>query len=202
MMTQGLISELFIVSLVALLLVLMVLLVLCWVLRRNRSRNLTELKISAGQSTGILTIRTEPDHADQLLDRLLDRVFIQEAHRPGSGDKFEREPRAEPGQELGGECGSCSGPDPEDSSAASSSRGVTEYSAGVTGNPSYYKLWKATIVASPPAATPPASPSPANQDHMDNPIPQLSGAAKHVSFSSLDSFYYYWDEEQHDQSQL
>nr|XP_046237096.1 uncharacterized protein LOC124054758 isoform X4 [Scatophagus argus] len=183
MMTQGLISELFIVSLVALLLVLMVLLVLCWVLRRNRSRNLTELKISAGQSTGILTIRTEPDHADQLLDRLLDRVFIQEAHRPGSGDKFEREPRAEPGQELGGECGSCSGPDPEDSSAASSSRGVTEYSAGVT-------------------ATPPASPSPANQDHMDNPIPQLSGAAKHVSFSSLDSFYYYWDEEQHDQSQL
>lgn len=78
-------------------------------------RNLTELKISAGRPTRTLTIRTEPDHADQLLDRLLDRVFVQVETE--SGDKLE----AEPGEEDGGRHGSCSGSNPEVSTAAAAS---------------------------------------------------------------------------------
>lgn len=78
-------------------------------------RNLTELKISAGRPTRTLTIRTEPDHADQLLDRLLDRVFVQVETE--SGDKLEDEP----GEEIDGRHGSHSGSDPEVSTAAAAS---------------------------------------------------------------------------------
>lgn len=77
-------------------------------------RNLTELKISAGP-TRTLTIRTEPGHADQLLERLLDRVFVQVETEPG--DK----PEAEPGEEDGGRRRSHAGSDPEVSTAAATS---------------------------------------------------------------------------------
>lgn len=82
-------------------------------------RNLTELKISAGRPARILTIRTEPDHAQQLLDHLLDRVFLQVGPELESGEELGEEPGAECGGELGGERGSDSGSDPGVSTAAS-----------------------------------------------------------------------------------
>lgn len=90
------------------------------------SRNLTELKVSAGEPSRILTIRTEPDHATQLLDHLLARVLNQE-FAPESRDHYRKEPREEPQEELEGESGS-SEADPQDYTAACLlNRGGWEY---------------------------------------------------------------------------
>ncbi|TKS79423.1 hypothetical protein D9C73_014347 [Collichthys lucidus] len=104
--------ELFFISLVVLILLLIILLAVCWILRRIRSRNFTEMKLSMGGISAVLTIRTEQDHADQMMDRMLDRVFLQVKEDSGV------EPRAEPEEELA----EASGSDPEVSTASPLSR--------------------------------------------------------------------------------
>ncbi|XP_045885396.1 uncharacterized protein LOC123956905 isoform X2 [Micropterus dolomieu] len=183
MTTQSATSELFFVSLVVLLVVLIVLLVLCCILKRSRNRNLTELKISGGRPTRTLTIRAELDHAYQLLDHLLDRLFLKVEPGTESGDELEEEIREEPGDELGdeaqGERRSYSALDPKLSTAASlPSRAV---------NTLQNKLWKWITVATPPSAPP--SPPPANQDQTDDD-------------SSHNASCSYLKEEQHDKSKL
>lgn len=88
-------------------------------------RTYTELKISAGHPARVLTIRTEPQHAQQLLDRLLDRVFLPEEPRPETGGEIGAETGGEPDEEnLAGGFGLDSESEPEVSTAASfSSRG-------------------------------------------------------------------------------
>ncbi|XP_063767774.1 zinc finger translocation-associated protein-like [Eleginops maclovinus] len=142
-------SELFFVSVVVLQLVLLVLLILCWILRHSRSRNLTELRVSAGRPTRVLTIRTEPDHARQLLDRLLDRVFLQVEPGPEAGEELRGELAAGTGEDIEAQLESDSGSDTEVSTSAPlSSRGKTLHD----------KLWKWVTVAIPSAAPPPPSP--------------------------------------------
>ncbi|TKS79394.1 hypothetical protein D9C73_014376 [Collichthys lucidus] len=75
-------------------------------------RNFTEMKLSMGGISAVLTIRTEQDHADQMMDRMLDRVFLQVKEDSGV------EPRAEPEEELA----EASGSDPEVSTASPLSR--------------------------------------------------------------------------------
>ncbi|KAL7407211.1 hypothetical protein ABVT39_004758 [Epinephelus coioides] len=188
-------SELFIVSLVVLLLVLMVLLILCWILRHNRSRNFAELQISAGQPARILTIRTKPDHALQLLDQLLERVFLQVEPGPVSEEELGEEPMAEPVEEPGGEHRSDS--DPEDPDPEVSASSLPRKAVNVLQN----KLWKWISVTVPPAAASP--PSPVGQDQTDNLCPQQSDASQHAPLSSQGaSCSASWEEEQHNESQL
>ncbi|KAK2915407.1 hypothetical protein Q8A73_006001 [Channa argus] len=131
MVTQVVSLDIFLVSLIVLLVILLVLLILCWMLRRSKGRNLTELRITAEKSPHTLTIKTEPDRAHQLLDQLLDRVFLHikpgsesggqlqleageelgSEHGPDSGPESGGQPQLEPGEERGSEHGPDSGPE-------------------------------------------------------------------------------------------
>ncbi|XP_030584755.1 uncharacterized protein LOC115779984 [Archocentrus centrarchus] len=188
---------LFCVSLAVLVLALIILLFLCWILKQNRNRNFTELQISAGQPSCKLTIRTKPDHADQLLDHLLDRVFLQvdaglvsgedflEEAGPQTGGEFMEEVRLEPEQELREECG------PYPAASASTSpprRAVTALHNGL-------RQW---FLKSAPHQTAPRQTSPVDQ--TDNVCAQQSNEFQLASLSSACSASSEEDE-QHDEAE-
>ncbi|KAL3058151.1 hypothetical protein OYC64_010354 [Pagothenia borchgrevinki] len=176
-------SELFLLSLVVLQLVLLVLLNLCWILRLSRNRNLTELRVSAGQPLRVLTIRTKPDQAQQLLDRLLDRVFLQVEPGPENREEL----AAGTGEDIEVQLESDSGSDTEVSTSAPLSSRV---------RPLHDKLWKWITVAIPCAAPPPPSPPlpplppppppppPANEDLTEDLDLQWSNASQNAPLSS------------------
>ncbi|XP_027135457.1 lysine-specific demethylase 6B isoform X2 [Larimichthys crocea] len=141
------------------------------------TRNFTELKLSMGGITPVLTIRTEQDHADQVMDRMLDRVFLQV--KADSGDKLGVEPRAEPEEEFA----EASGSDPEVSTASPPSRAVNVENMG---------LWKWAILrppkASPPPPPPPLPPPPSvDQDQFDVLSGQQSNVSRDASLFSQGS---------------
>ncbi|KAL3978581.1 hypothetical protein ACER0C_019643 [Sarotherodon galilaeus] len=119
--------EVFCLSLAALVLAVIELLLLCCLLKQIRNRNITEMQISAEQPSRKLTIRTKPDHADQLLDQLLDRVFLwgnaglasggesPEDVESQTGGEFMKEVELEPQKNLK----EGSGPYPEASTSTS-----------------------------------------------------------------------------------
>ncbi|XP_033938810.1 uncharacterized protein [Pseudochaenichthys georgianus] len=162
-------SELFLVSLVVLQLVLLVLLNLCWILRFSRNRNLTELRVSAGQPLRVLTIRTKPDQAQQLLDRLLDRVFLQVEPGPENREEL----AAGTGEDIEVQLESDSGSDTEVSTSAPlSSRAPPPPSPPL-----------------PPLPPPPPPPPPANEDLTEDLDLQGSDASQNARLSSQDASY-------------
>lgn len=70
-------------------------------------RNLTELRVTAIQPPLKLVIRTKPDHAQQLMDHLLTRVFL----RQDGGPDPEGEPAGEQETEQGPTTSSAAKPD-------------------------------------------------------------------------------------------
>ncbi|KAK2861735.1 hypothetical protein Q5P01_001268 [Channa striata] len=102
-MAQVVSLDLLLASVIGLVLILMVLLILCWILRRSKRRELTELRISARENVHVLTIKTDPDNAHQLLDQLLDKFFMHLEPELGG------EPQIEPGEERRREHGPDSG---------------------------------------------------------------------------------------------
>lgn len=66
-------------------------------------RNLTELRISEGQNPFVLTIKTEQDHAEELLDQLLEWFFLEEELHDESGGDAEAEQQEEIDLEHGSE---------------------------------------------------------------------------------------------------
>ncbi|KAL6112441.1 uncharacterized protein ACO6RY_09200 [Pungitius sinensis] len=151
-------TELFIVSLVVLLLALLVLLLLFWALRNSRNSDVTELQISAGEPARVLTIRTKPEFANQLLDMVLDRVILQVEPGPQPGEQLQVEGEMESGEHLRGEGGSGSG-------SVLPMRAVNNLRV---------KLQKWMTAATPPP--------PASQDQSDDL--QWSDAPEHVTPSS------------------
>ncbi|XP_004547479.1 uncharacterized protein LOC101478466 isoform X1 [Maylandia zebra] len=97
--------EVFCLSLAALVLAVIELLLLCCVLKQIRNRNITEMQISAEQPSRKLTVRTKPDHADQLLDHLLDRVFLQGNAGLASGGESPADVESQTGGEFKKEVG-------------------------------------------------------------------------------------------------
>ncbi|CAB1415457.1 unnamed protein product [Pleuronectes platessa] len=87
--------EVFVAYTAIMVLVVVAVIYLCFLVRGNRSKDLTEFQVSAKNPAHVLTIRTRSDHANQLMDHLLDRVLIQIDPSP--------EPTAEPGEEPGGD---------------------------------------------------------------------------------------------------
>ncbi|MED6274168.1 hypothetical protein CHARACLAT_013749 [Characodon lateralis] len=83
--------DLLFISLLILFLVLVVLIVLCWVFKHFKNRNLTEMRISAGQPPLRMVIRTKPEHAQQLMDHLMDRFIFQEETGPDCKEAFTEE---------------------------------------------------------------------------------------------------------------
>ncbi|XP_012773571.1 uncharacterized protein LOC101478466 isoform X2 [Maylandia zebra] len=67
--------------------------------------NITEMQISAEQPSRKLTVRTKPDHADQLLDHLLDRVFLQGNAGLASGGESPADVESQTGGEFKKEVG-------------------------------------------------------------------------------------------------
>nr|XP_020466777.1 guanine nucleotide-binding protein G(s) subunit alpha isoforms XLas-like [Monopterus albus]XP_020466778.1 guanine nucleotide-binding protein G(s) subunit alpha isoforms XLas-like [Monopterus albus]XP_020466779.1 guanine nucleotide-binding protein G(s) subunit alpha isoforms XLas-like [Monopterus albus] len=195
MMTQALTFDLVVVSLLVLLLVLVVLLLVCWILRRSRSRNLTELQISSGQPPRVLIIRAKPDDTLQLLDHLLDRVFLQGEPTLESGGEPGaepgEEPRGEPGAEPGGEPGAEPGEGP---------RGEHRSYSG--SDPEVF-----TVAPSHPITdTPSSSPHPPTpiQDQANDLGPLQLDESQHASLSSQGASCSARskEESQHDYSQV
>ncbi|MED6239294.1 hypothetical protein ATANTOWER_004509 [Ataeniobius toweri] len=83
--------DLLFISLLILFLVLVVLIVLCWVFKHFKNRNLTEMRISTGQPPLRMVIRTKPEHAQQLMDHLMDRFIFQEETGPDYEEAFTEE---------------------------------------------------------------------------------------------------------------
>lgn len=63
------------------------------------------MQISAEQPSCKLTVRTKPDHADQLLDHLLDRVFLQGNAGLASGGESPADVESQTGGEFKKEVG-------------------------------------------------------------------------------------------------
>ncbi|XP_034027480.1 nucleolar protein 3 [Thalassophryne amazonica] len=104
MTTEWMTSDMFIVAVVVLVLVLLFLLVLCWLIGHSSRRDLVEIQISTGKPGSTLIIRTRQDHADELLQRLMDQINEMEEGEPGTGaetdPKVESDTEEEPDPEM------------------------------------------------------------------------------------------------------